>query len=373
MSSGMVPSENVRYHVIKDYSAEVTGESDEEIAEKLRHDPAARALRYSIVSTCPHPGRGTIFCGATNTGQDLLLEFDPRTGAFRSCNYARIGDEREAKIHRGLWLDETENALYFATSTLSGIQATHDAPGAPIVRYDIDADSFEVLCRPKQGEYIQATNYDAVRKLIHFFSIPSFAFGVFDVAERRVRHHIVVESIPHISAIDDDGGIWGTFSHRHAFFRYDPDADAFDFFDEHCVLPTAREGANVMYSGAGPVDSMLNGGDGYLYIGTALGELYRLDPRTRAIDYLGKPHYEPRIQGLALGADGLIYGAGGRRDTFLFRYDRATNAFTVLSDLTAPDGKRCQYPHNLLIIDGTATIGETDNRTRSGYLWQVTL
>jgi len=373
MSTVIEQKREVRYHVIKDYSAEVSGESDEEIAEKLRSDPAVRALRYSIVSTCDHPGRGSIFCGCTNSAQDLLVEFDLKSGAFRSCNYAGIGTEHEAKIHRGLWLDEGENALYFATSTLSGIAATHNTPGAPIVRYDIDKDEFEVLAHPRRGEYIQGTNYDPVRKLIYFYSIPSYAFGVYDLKKRKVRHNIVVESIPHVAAIDDDGGAWGTYSHRHAFFRYDPEADAFDFFHGRCAMPTAVEGANIMYTGAGPVDCMLNAGDGFLYVGTALGELYRLDPRTQEIDYLGKPHYERRIQGLALGPDGTIYGAGGRRDTFLFRYDRKTNAFRVISDLTAADGRRCQYPHNLLIVNGKAYVGETDNRTRSGYLWEITL
>ena len=103
---------DVRYHVFKDYSAEITGESDEEIAEKMRNNPELEALRYSFVSLCTHPGRGSIFCGMTNRAHDLLLEFTIASGEFRSCGYAEMAIEQEAKIHRGLWLDEEDDALY---------------------------------------------------------------------------------------------------------------------------------------------------------------------------------------------------------------------------------------------------------------------
>lgn len=364
----------VRYHVINDYSAEITGESDEEIAEKMRASPELRARRYSVVSVCAHPGRGTIFCGMTNTGHDLLAEFDPKTGTFRSCGYAKIANECEAKIHRGLWLDEREDALYFATSTLSPLPRTYKSDGAPLVRYDVAADRFEILCRPTRGIYYQATNYDPVRRKLYFFGIPGMWFGVYDLEARRVVRHDIVESIPHIGAIDDDGGVWGTWSdRRHAFFRYDPDADEMDFFDGQFALPSAERAANIMYHGAGPIDSMINGGDGFLYVGTALAELYRLDPRKRTLEFLGKPHHENRIQGLVMAPDGSLYGAGGRRDTFLFRYDTGLRAFRIISDLTAPDGKRCTYPHDLAMVGDTIYIGETDNPRRSGYLWEVTL
>ena len=365
----------VRYHVYKDYSSEVTGESDEEITEKLRHDPEAQARRYSFVSLLSHPGRRSVFCGTTSrTAHDLLLEFDIESETFRSCGYGEVAGDCEAKIHRGLWLDEGENALYFATSTLSGLPQTSRTDGAPLVRYDVEAGAFEVMCRPEKGIYYQATNYDPVRKLLYFFGIPGFWFGVYDLAERRVVRHQIVESIPHIGVIDDDGGVWGTWHDwMHAFFRYDPDKDEIDFFGGKFALPSAKEGAGIMYRGAGPVDSMLNAGDGFIYIGTALGELYRLDPREHTVAFLGKPHHERRIQGLCVGPDGCIYGAGGRRDTHLFRYDRDDRRFAVISDLIAPDGKRCIYPHDIVSVNGTIYVGETDTPDRSGYLWEVTL
>jgi hypothetical protein len=373
MATKRVKKPEVRYFVYKEFVFDEAGRSDEEIVQQLRHNPELRKKRFSFVSLCVHPGRGTLFAGTTNTGHDLLVELDPKTGAYRSCEYAKVSTEHEVKIHRGLWLDEKEDALYFATSTLSPLAQTHKAAGAPLVRYDIKKDSFDLLARPRQGEYIQATVYDGARKLLYYFGIPTLCFGVYDLKKKKVLHDISVESIPHISALDDDGGCWGTAGQHHVFFRYHPEKDEFEFFDGQCAMPTARQGSNIMYLGAGPVDSMINGGDGFLYVGTALGELYRLNPRTQEVRFLGKPHWENRIQGLTLAPDGLIYGAGGRRETFLFSYDRKTNAFNVLSDLVAPDGKRCTYPHDIVAMNGALYIGETDTPKRSGYIWEVTV
>ena len=371
MATRQAKKPDVRYHVYKEFVFDEAGLSDEEVARQYRNNPEMRAKRFAFVSLCVHPKRGTLFAGTTNTGHDLLVELDPKTGTYRSCEYPKVSTEHEVKIHRGLWLDEKEDALYFGTSTLSSLAKTHSTAGAPLVKYDIKKNAFEILARPRKGEYYQATVYDPKRKLLYYYGIPSYCFGVFEVKKRKVLQDITVESIPHIAALDDDGGAWGTAGHQHTFFRYDPAKDAFNFFDGQCAMPTARAGANIMYAGAGPVDSMINGGDGFLYIGTALGELYRLDPRTQEVRFLGKPHYEHRIQGLCVGADGMIYGAGGRRDTFLFRYNRKTNAFNVLSDLVAPDGKRLTYPHDIATLDGVLYIGETDTPKRSGYIWEV--
>ncbi len=371
-----VKKASVRYHVIADYTANITGASDEEIAEKAENMEELRKLRYSLVSLCPHPGRNSIFVGTTQRSHDLLVEFDVKTEQFRSCKYERVSGEHEVKIHRGLWLEEKENALYFSTSTLSPlwkIISTH-GKGAPLVRYRIDDDAFDLLAYPAEGVYNQATNYDPGRKLLYYFGIPGLWFGVYDLKRERVLKHVLVESIPHISAIDDDGGVWGTWSDwAHAFFRYDPETNDLNFFNGEFAMPSAQRAANIMYRGAGPIDTMLNGGDGFLYIGTALGELYRLDHRGPKLEFLGKPHSELRMQGLCVGPDGALYGAGGRRDTFFFRYDRKTRRFDVLSDLIAPDGKRCTYPHDICFHGGKFYIAETDNPTRSGYLWEITL
>ena len=126
-----------------------------------------------------------------------------------------------------------------------------------------------------------------------------------------------------------------------------------------------------MYTGAGPVDCMINGGDGSLYVTTALAELYRLEPTSGRLDYLGRPMPYNRLPAICIGEDGWIYGVGGDANaTTIFRYDRQSGRFQVLGEVRAPDGSTCFRPHDMVLVGHTAYVGETDNRKRSGYLWE---
>jgi hypothetical protein len=125
-----------------------------------------------------------------------------------------------------------------------------------------------------------------------------------------------------------------------------------------------------MYRGAGPVDSLIQGDDGCLYAGSALAELYRIDPVAMKIEFLGKPFIGKRLPGLAFGPDGLLYMCGGSdEEATLARCDVRTRQFETLGPVAATDGKSCFRCHEMVITGGTVYIGETDNRTRSGYLW----
>lgn len=362
----------VTYHVYKDYAVNVTGSSDEEIFATEKHREEIAEKRYCFVSMRVHPVRGTLFIGCTNGVGDLLVEFDPATGEFRSCGYGQSGiwEDTEAKIHKGIWLNAEENALYFATSTLKPISQTIDSNGGKLVRYRIDDDEFDLIAAPIRGQFYQASCYDPDRKKMYLYTMPAAGFGVFDIGSNTLVRHDPMESIPHIGAIDDEGGVWGTYSiGRQEFFRYLPDTDTYEF-PKGCAFPEAYKAANVMYLGAGPIDSMLNGGDGYLYAGSALGEMIRIDPISKEIEYLGKPFAGIRLPGMFLADDGLIYVCGGSDGApNLARYDRNAGKFDYLGRVVAEDGTTCFRCHGLAVLDGTAYVGETDNKKRSGYLW----
>jgi hypothetical protein len=173
-------------------------------------------------------------------------------------------------------------------------------------------------------------------------------------------------------AIDSEGGVWGTYSFwDHAFFRYDPDRDSFEF-PEGCVMPTARQAANIMYVGGGPVDCMLNGPDGQLYVSSAMGEIYRLDPQTKKLTYLARPMPFNRLPGLVFGPDGRLYGVGGDAwHVTLFAYDLKTGGVQLIGELKTAD-RTCFRPHDLACQDGRFFVGETDNPKNSGCLWAIT-
>jgi hypothetical protein len=362
----------VRYHVYQDIALQRAGLSDEEVYARERTDPEVRRRRYSLVSLAWWAGGRQVLVGTTHVDRDILVAFDPARGAFRSCGYAAsaIAGPLDHKIHRGLWVDEREACVYFGISTLADVPETILDPGGSLVRYDLATGTFHRLSQQTPGDYYQGTVYDAVRQRLYFFGIPGLGFGVYDLKHRRQLRYHSVESIPHISAIDDEGGVWGTWGFsRQSFFRYLPDTDRFEF-PAGCKFPNARDASNVMFSGAGPVDSMINGGDGFLYVASALGEVFRLDPRTGALVYLGKPFIGQRLPGMCLGEDGAIYLCGGSDPApALARYHRDTNAFEHLGLVTAADGAGCFRCHDLLLVGRTAYIAETDNPTRSGYLW----
>jgi streptogramin lyase len=223
------------------------------------------------------------------------------------------------------------------------------------------------------GHFHQATLVDPVRKLMYSCTGRS-SFAVYDLRTRKVKVCEAVESIPHNIAADDRGGVWSTHSPgRQAFFRYNPDRNSFEF-PKGCAFPNAAAASNIMYPGAGPVDSIINGGDGYLYAASALGELHRLDPVKGSIEFLGKPFPGLRMPAMGVGPDGWLYMAGGReRASFLARYHREEKRFEVLGPVEAPDGRFLNYAHELCVVDGVCFIGETDNATRSGYMWACEL
>lgn len=363
---------NVRYHVYKDIQLDVAGASDEEIY--MRDKKTARKvnkLRYSFVAMCWHAARKKLFLGTTNGDGDILVEFNPGTGKFRSCGFGKAGlrNEHEVKIHKGITLDEREDALYFGTATLSPYSAMFDSRGGSLLRYRIDKKKFDRLASPTRGDYYQATCYDPQRKMMYFYTIRN-CFGAYDLRARRLVRYEAVESTPHCGIIDKAGGAWGTYSSwTQGFFRYSPDKDRFDF-PAGLAFPNAVEASDIMYRGAGPVDSIIQGDDGCLYAGSALAELYRIDPVAKTIQFLGKPFPGRRLPGLAFGADGLLYMCGGSdKQAMLARYDLKTGKLETLGTVAAKDGTSCFRCHELVVIDDTVYIGETDNPTRSGYLW----
>lgn len=362
----------VEYFVIKDVQLDSKARSVEELSE----DPAIRAeqlgFRHCITSVCA--GDGKVFCGCTNTRGDILYEFDLAAGRFRSLNFASVAEPCDAKIHRGLCFDRQRRRLVFGIASLSPTSKTSVTPGARIMQFDLNAETFAELIRPMPGNYIQATIFDPQRQMAYSFTEPAHGFAVSNLARGVNRRAMCVGSIVHTAAIDPAGGVWGTWGYRgqHPFFRYDPADDRIEFFDK-LVMPTSREASNLMYLGAGPVDCMITGPDGLIYVASAMGEVYRLDPAGRTLAYLGRPVPHNRLPGLVFAPDGLLYGVGGDDwHVILWSYDCKADRFKVLGEVAAPDGRRCYRPHDMTYLDGRFFVGETDNPKVSGSLWAVT-
>ena len=359
---------SVKAHSLTQY-VRPTSTVVDDIARQIRKDAEFRKGYYAFTCLRYHPQRRLLYCGTTSFATDLLYSFDPATGRLESMNYAEFGEQYEVKIHRGLELGD-DGMLYGATSLLHDVSERHQAPGGKVFRFDPTSGKFECLCIPAPPDYIQTITLDSRRGMIYGMTYPVFDFFAYSLDKDEVVYRRYMGSITHIGAVDDDGGYWGTWGSAHNLFRYDPATNEVNFIDHG--LPTGCE--SLMYHGAGPIDCMINGRDGYLYIGGEKGELFRLDPKTAEVVYLARPLPSNRLPGLVIGPQGLMFGVGGNdNQTAIFTYDRGSGACRVLGPVRDEQGQTCFRPHDLVWIDDRLFVGETDNPQRTCYLWECEL
>ena len=325
----------------------------------------------SFTSLAYHPERKTVVCGMTSFNNELMVEFDPAKGTFTDLAYRPESEKFEIKIHRSLHLDRKGNA-YGATACLHREDQRLEAKGGRIFYYDFETKKYDFLGIPVPHDYIQTITVDEDRGLIYGVTYPVFEFFAFDIRTRTVKFRQYMGSAPHIMALDDKGGVWSTWNTRtHNLFRYDPDTHTVQYFN-HSLMP--GQGADLMYPGAGPIDMMLNGGDGLLYVGCATGDLLRIHPETAEVEYLGRPTPERRMPALEVGPDGRIYGISGfYGKCHLFAYDREKRNFEDFGLIT--DGEDQLYiGHDICFAEGNRIFaGETDTEERAGYLWECIL
>ncbi len=351
--------------MITPYKRKYTGTVDD-IFERVNNDSDFKKNYYSFTSLAYDRNRNILFCGNTNFSNNLLHSFDIETKEFESLGYSEFGEQFEIKIHRGLEL-ASDGMIYGATSCLHYEDRRLEGPGGKIFKYDFDNKSYETISIPSPHDYIQTISLDEKRGMIYGYTYPVFNFFAYSIKEKRVIYHQFMNSISHISAIDDLGGFWGTWSWRHLLFRYDPACNKVKFYKHG--FP--EKGGDLMYRNAGPIDSMLNGGDGYLYVATDLGSLYKLNPENGDVEFLGKPFSGIRMPGLAMDDNGLMYMSGG--DDYncqLAAYDRKSKSFTNLGGIISDDGECCFRTHDIELVGRTIYVGETDNPNRTDYLWE---
>lgn len=342
-----------------------------------REFTASADWKRNLVSTTSllwHPQRRRLICGLTSFDTDIMYEFDPAEKRFHSLDYPSVSEPFEIKIHRSLALGR-DGSVYGATACLHREDQRYEAPGGRIFRYDFNRRSYDMLGIPVPRDYIQTITLDETRGLIYGLTYPVFNFFAFDIRKRETRFVHYVGSVSHIMAVDDAGCVWSTWSPRtHNLFKYDPGRNRIEFFDH--ALPRSDSGAGLMYPGAGPVDMMLNGGEGCLYVGMASGDLVRIRPDTAETDYLGKPAPETRLAAMEVGPDGRLWGVCGFLGRCrLFAYDRARRTFEDFGYIRdSSTGTPLFIAHDMAFAaDKTLFIGETDTANRAGYLWQIEL
>lgn len=363
----MAAISSVKYHILRDVTNHRVILDD----TRALGDPDVFNNKVAFVSLLTHPD-GNIYCGLTAFNTDNFSKFDPRTGKFTSLRYQDHSEEFEVKIHRSLEL-ASDGTIYGATATLYTLDKRLRAPGGAIFKYDPKSGKIDKLCIPCKRDYPQTITLDEKRKLIYGMTQPVFRFFVYHIDTGEVEDYDYMGSITHISCLDDDGCFWGTWDSVHHFlFKYDPRTRKITYFNHG--IPEGAKFADIMYRGAGPCDCMINGGDGFIYIGTTGGTLCRLNPKTAEVIYLGRPHPTKRLPGLKMLDDRHILCAGGDEDGgFMAIYDIKANSWQHLGELAdEKTGQKLYRVHDMtLSLDKkTAYIAETDVPSRSGFLWE---
>ena len=362
---------HVNHYVLRDYKPDIPATDDTEAPtpeDKERFDNL-------VAFTCllPHPD-GKLYCGITCFNTDILYRFDLEKKTFESLGYQKTAEPFEVKIHRSLEL-ASDGTIYGASACLYSIDRRLQAPGGSLFSISPGSRQVDKLSVPVDHDYIQTITLDETRQLIYGQTYPCFRFFVYDLKTGKTEDFGFIASITHISALDDDGCFWGTWDWvNHWLFKYDPDKKEITWFRHG--LPNAQEDSNIMYPGAGPVDCMINGDDGFIYIGTCGGSLCRLDPKSAEVIYLGKPSPSRRLPGLLLWKDSLLLGCSGDEEGGnIFAYDRETNTFHQLGSIVDTEtGLKLYRVHDIrLTNDNLAYIAETDVPDRSGYLWECRL
>jgi hypothetical protein len=363
----------VKHHILKEISADaLEGYRSGARFKELRITPVIRDNWVSFTAVDWNGAENCLYIGMTAYDTDLLWRFWPDSGQFESLGFKHIApDPRYLKIHRGLTPDGT-GGYYFGTASLIDLNERNEAPGGAVYHYR--AGEFEFMGIPLPYDYIQNIEVDLERGRAYGVTYPVIHFFDYDFQSRETHFSFFTGSHFHESGLDDQGYLWGTWLARsgHCLFRYHPDAGQPEFF--HMPIPNLGPDHMFNFPMNGPIDSFINGGDGYLYFGTTLGELYRLDPVAGQHTLLGKPTPGIRLSGLIVGPDGKLLGSyGAYNETGLFLYDRASEEFKDLGRLQ-DDTAACFMIHDIAWDGGSRVFAaETDNVDRSSYLWEAHL
>jgi hypothetical protein len=364
---------NVTHHILSEYNSQNKCLSDMDGASPGLKKKDTDFFNNYLAFTCMlnHPD-GYLYCGVTRYNGDIFHRFNVQTKKFESLGYQPISEPYEVKIHRSLELD-TDGAIYGATACLHGEDKRLDAPGGALFKYDTGTKKLEKFAIPVAHDYIQTITLDPKRRLIYGQTYPVFKFFVHHLDTGKTDNFDFTGSISHISAIDDFGCYWSTWSGKnHFLYKYDPSQKKIEWFNHS--LPNAKADSNIMYANAGPIESMINGNDGWLYVGTCGGSLCRIHAESAKVEYLGHPAPTRRMPALKNFTKEILIGCcGDEKGGCIFTYNKKTGNFQVLGGIIdSATGLYLYRTHDLEIAaNGHVFVAETDVPDRSSYLWEI--
>lgn len=296
--------------------------------------------------------------GATSGKKSHLFYYDPSPAAEHVVDIGLLGEDAECRI-----LMKDRNGLIFGIVN----------PGGRIFRYSPQGE-FSVLWKYQVNtvEFLDLSlDEDAAYAILEpetgrIFALTrnTSALVEFDMEKRNLRKVGEVERAGKSNALilDGRGNIIGSGNNGH-LFRYSIAGESLEILD--LQLPSPKGMAFLNY-----LDSAVFDGEKTIYGGTTLGTIFRLDATSLDLVGYGRPLSDHRIRAIALGKEGIIYGAAGSpgKNCHLFRWNPRTGE---VKDLGIP---MVHFPKNWVCYDisalavgpnGEIYIGESE---RVSYL-----
>lgn len=236
----------------------------------------------------------------------------------------------------------TGNKLY------AGTMGQKNQPAGHLLEVSIGkGDAIEVkdLGMPVAGEGIFTLLSNREGTELYGISFPSGRFFTYTIATKKVQvfeevaprekelnnlHEYAVSPEVYLckALIQDNAGLVYGSTAGNRVFAFDPAKKTFQLLETPLPAVWGRE---VL----GQVEAWAKAPDGKLYGGNAGdGQLFVLDPVTKKIKNLGKPMMMARLQALAFGRDGRLYGLAGGAPGYshLFYYEEKGAGFVDLGN-----------------------------------------
>lgn len=291
----------------------------------------------AITALTSGAGRKKIY-GATSGRKSHLFYYDPSPAAEHAVDIGVLGEAADCRI---LAAD--------ATGVILGLIN----PGGRVFRYDPRGE-FSVIWKSETrpidfpgielGEDAAAGVIDPAAGILYALGRASSALFEIDPGAGTVRRLAGIDGAARSNAIvlDGQGHIFGSCKNGH-LFRYAISPGSLEILDLQLPSPRGMEFLNHL-------DAAVSDGGGTIFAGTTLGTIFRLETSPLKIIGYGRPVSDHRIRALALGLDGIVYGAAGRpgRNAHLFRFDPRTGE---VKDLGLP---MVHFPKNWVCYDISA-------------------
>jgi hypothetical protein len=291
----------------------------------------------AITALVGGPGSKKIY-GATSGRKSHLFYYDPSPAAEHAVDIGVLGEDAECRI----LMSDGKGVLYGIVN-----------PGGRVFRYDPQGE-FSVLWRyevkPVEvlgielGEDAACAAFVPGMSKIYALMRKSSALLEIDIQQKSVRRLGEIEGAgkSNALALDGQGNVFGSCKNGH-LFRFSIPAESLEILDLQLPSPKGMEFLNHL-------DSAIFGGDDKIYAGTTLGTIFRLDLPTLSLTGYGRPLSDHRIRAIALGKNGIIYGAAGSpgKNSHLFRWNPRTGE---IKDLGIP---MVHFPKNWVCYDFSA-------------------